>query len=206
MKKKNNDLKITASMNGDQLSVDITDKLFPTDENHDGIHKKIISAKIVKGDMMQVKFSYVAPDGVKYIGNLSPEGIIHPDMRACLTRLIPHLINICEQIESPLKESDILADPQYISEVFKQYSIEGFSIHGSGDDESVSVFGNKLIEAGEISLCSPAIAPTCGYDYRSEFFELIEAARYEAERYLNGKFAMKQQVMDFEQMEEQAAQ
>lgn len=198
--KKTDDTLVSVSINGDELSKNIEEKLFSQPENHDGLHKKIISAKIVKGEMMQVKFCYTAPDGVKYVGQLSPEGLIHSDLKDSMSALVPHLINICEQKEYPVKEKDMGLDAISLKEKFDKYFIEGFAIHGSGDDEAVSVFGNKLLQFGSISLTSPAITCHADYDYINEFFEIIESCKYEASLYIEGKFAAKQQVMDFEQL------
>lgn len=198
--------KLAQATQSETMAESIEKKVFGGNEDHSGIHKKIISCKVVKDGQMQVKFTYVAPDGIKYSGGLNPEGLIHSDMRECLTRLIPHLINICEQVESPVKKGDVNGDPEYISEEFKEYSVEGFHITGSGDDESLSIFGEKLITHGSLSLQSPPVNPASNYDFIDELFELIEQCRYEAEAYINGKFAAKQQVMDFDSMEATAAQ
>lgn len=198
--------RLSNAIESETITEPIEKKAFGGDENHEGIHKKIACFQLVKGTRAKVDFTYTAPDGTVFKGDLTPGNDIHSDMKDCLTKLIPHLINICEQYESPIKGADVTADPEYIKEEFKAYSVEGFEISGSSEDEKVSIFGNKLIEHGQISLASPGIISQSNYHYAGELFELIETCKYEAEQYLNGKFSAKQQVMDFDSMEAAAAE
>ncbi|MDR3271933.1 MAG: hypothetical protein LBT29_00420 [Flavobacteriaceae bacterium] len=116
------------------------------------MHIEIKKAKI-KGRMF-LSYDYEQKtEEVRNTLSASSDAVIHPDMRAALDALIPHFAFLTEEI----CEGDFLhANQTKEGNVFKKYSVDGFSVGGTGESEGVTLIGNKtLLSDKKVNFNSP---------------------------------------------------
>ena len=118
--------------------------------------------------------------------------IVHPDMRAAMKRLVPHLVIMTEQrewtaeVRSGSTDAEIDAPNMQVTEV---------TISGN----AVTLVGTRLLESGYvIRVQSYRLDMENGcYPWSSDLSEAIENVKYEAEEFLKGKWGVRQQMLEF---------
>jgi len=133
---------------------------------------------------------------------------MHEDCQQAFLNLIPHLVLICE-LEKPKKEiksyfhTDVDGTDEDKDSLNKKYSIDEFSITGSGDAEGLVIKGTKFLSSGKtIKLVTPSIRldDDNDYDFLEELNKRIDKLKDEVFQYLNGKHApLPQQAMNFDE-------
>lgn len=145
-------------------------------------------------------------DGIRRSG----ASVIHNDLQLAMDRLKPHLAVICEQVEdSKIKDIEDLENLDLIGD-YKTNSIEkkilmffvtGFTLEGSGENESVTLTGFRRLSTGEdLPLKSPKTKWAGVYQFIDELRATVDFIIHEVEEYMNGKAAPKmvQQNLEFE--------
>ena len=74
-------------------------------------------------------------------------------------------------------------------EVTDLFTVNGFKITGSTDNEGYIITGEKWVSYGSISLETPKITSSTGYPFFDQLQSAVEEARNEVEQYMNGKAA-----------------
>ena len=76
-------------------------------------------------------------------------------------------------------------------DVWKDFTVTGFSIGGSGDNEGVTLIGQKKLSTEKILNITTPFEKWEGseYSFISELADAIESCKHEVEQYLNGKMA-----------------
>jgi hypothetical protein len=150
------------------------------------IIKTITKAKIVKNGNLEVVYKFTTSDGVVHNSTETSDGQCHRDLLDAFALLVPHLINIADQKEGPINPE------KYEAEDGELYSVTGFVITGSGEEEGVMLIGQKLISSKSLNLITPICSLSDDYKFKGDLFETLESCKFEAQEYLNGKFAVKQ--------------
>jgi hypothetical protein len=139
---------------------------------------------------------------------------IHDDLANAFKALVPHFAGICEELEDAIISKAIYQkdDLSYLDNLednenpLKYYSVKGFSIGGSGDDEGVTISGNKKLQSGKLVNFNTPFTKFFDFDnysYCSELRNALDNLRSEVYDYLEGKQAPpRQQSIDFEKTEE----
>ena len=129
--------------------------------------------------------------------------IVHKDLKACMTALIPHLALLTEQREAENKtlkqlEADRIQDGNSRS-VFRLMNVDTLTL--SDEETSVTISGQRILQSGHvITVESPKIAAvdTEHYKYCNDLFLAIEAVVYEAKQYWQDKkWGIKEGDLDF---------
>lgn len=140
--------------------------------------------------------------------------LVHIDLLNAFKKLNPHLAVICEEInafditdiEKIVSSDDEEAydklpdDEKKISDIMSQYSVTGFTIDSTGENEGVSLVGTKKLSTGEpLKLDAPKKKYNGNYHFINEFRVAVDACVFEVSEYMNGKGApiMVQTDMDF---------
>lgn len=159
---------------------------------------KINKAKIKNKLFLYYEYSLMAGD-VNYDIKTSSDAPIHDDLRNAFRNLIPHFAFLCEEIgEYKMMEFiDGKSSPE--DEFYIKYSVNQFSIGGSGDSEGITLSGNKRVGTGVVNFNTPFLRYSDEYEYMNEFIAAIETAKDEVRLYIDGKHAPKaQQEMVFD--------
>jgi hypothetical protein len=177
--------------------------------------ESLIKPIVIRGANIKDSFCnyiYELTSGPTYGDGIRRSGasIIHDDLQHSMNRLRPHLAVICEQIDdSRIKD---IADLEELdpTEDYKTNSIEkkvlmffvtGFTLEGSGENESVSLTGFRRLTTGEdLPLKSPKTKWAGVYQFVDELRSAVDLIIHEVEEYMNGKAAPKmvQQDLGFE--------
>lgn len=156
---------------------------------------KIIKAKVTKEKTLIAVYKNENDDTVTIEG----KNIVHKDLEACFTELVPHLAFLCEQKEADGKQSfDELPD-----DILNTLEVSGFSIGGDGDSEGVTLTGKRFLKSKKVlNLNAPFTMFSNDneeYNYSFELMESINACKYEVEQYLTAKkWAIVQQELPFD--------
>ncbi len=156
---------------------------------------KIIKAKVTKEKTLIAVYKNENDDTVTIEG----KNIVHKDLEACFTELVPHLAFLCEQKEADGKQSfDELPD-----DILNTLEVSGFSIGGDGDSEGVTLTGKRFLKSKKVlNLIAPFTMFNNENEEYKQAFELqqaIEACNYEVEQYLTAKkWAVVQQELPFD--------
>lgn len=148
-------------------------------------------------------YSYELTDGATAGDKVSRKGaaVIHEDMKLAFQVLNPHLAAICEEIEV-YPALDLRKIQKYDSLIHKEgslehkvshFSVTGFKVLGSGDNEAVSLVGEKRLSTGDsVGLTTPNIKwEDSTYLFIPELKAAVNNCILEVEEYMNGKAAPK---------------
>lgn len=128
--------------------------------------------------------------------------LYHPDFANAFCELIPHLVLITEQehdievinlitswIDKGIESID--KDDKIFNDILNMYKPSMVVFKGSGEKESVSIQGEKMLKKMHefMGITTPAIKWTYGYTYMNELKIVCDDIRHEAIEYLNGKKA-----------------
>lgn len=172
------------------------------------MNRKIIKAKInsqcLDVEMSETHDSTNGP--MTNIISMKCAGIIHNDLRNAFSRLALHMIAICdlrtsERISKKTFEMDDMSD-------FEEYSIKGFSIGGSDEYEGVVLIGSRRFESGKVLNIVSPFTPFANakdpYKFEDYLYNDMQAAIYEVELYIAGKFLIAQLEIPFNDYNEEA--
>lgn len=150
----------------------------------------------------ELKTGPTAGDSCKRSG----ASIIHEDLQTSFNKLKPHLAVICEEIDgkkisdiSEYESLDLLEDYKVnsIEKKVLQFFVTGFSIEGTGENESVSLVGIKRLSTGDdLQLKTPKIKWSGVYEFVDELRASVDEIIVEVENYMNGKSAPKMVQQD----------
>ena len=173
---------------------------------------KITKAKL-KNRSLEVEYketrSFVNSDGemVQSERDITSKcyDICHDSLIEAFDRLKPHAALIAD-VREAIKVELSIQSGQIINafdrEDLKTLTISGFVITGSEDDgsEAIMIIFTKKTGARVLNIITPAVKfEDADYDYCGELKEVAENCIEEVEEYLNGKVAVKQLEMDFDE-------
>jgi hypothetical protein len=162
---------------------------------------KIKKAKIKKMSLEVEMEEIIFPENASPITNdvtKKSDQLIHEDLRVAFDKLKPHLVLICEQIESDsIQASKLDTSPMAYNGILDNVQISGFVI-GGDDNQGVTIIGSKNIDLGTLNIISPFVKYDSDYQHGNELAIAIDACVYEVEQYLfEGKCAVKQMELPF---------
>ena len=128
--------------------------------------------------------------------------VIHRDLRNAFTALVAHLAIITEQREAVGKnlgmlQAERIADPDE-NGIHKRLGVDGITL--TDGEQGVSLQGYRILSHGVMRMDTPSVTlnDEDGYTYRNELGADIEAVKYEARQYLDGKYGIMQSELEFE--------
>ncbi len=154
----------------------------------------IISAKIKDG---VCEYSYEINSGPcegDQVKGRKGINIVHEDLTTSFSELNVHLA-ILDDAFTEAGDDLSLAD---MARATNSFTVTGFKVSGTEDNESFSLIGEKWVKHGSIALESPKISKASAYPFYSELQESMEAARNEVLAYMNGKSAPKYEQTEME--------
>lgn len=152
---------------------------------------KIKKAKIKDGLFLEVEYSEELPGHSRKDTTLKCTVPIHEDLKDAFAKLHKHLAILCDDISTRAKTID-----SWDFDNASDYTVRGFSIGGSDENEGVTISGSKEAKHGIVNLNSP-FQKWEGSEYKfiSDLSENIEECIYEVDQYLfNGKRAPEKQT------------
>lgn len=150
---------------------------------------RIKKAKIKDDLFLDVEYTEELPGHSKKDTKLSCTVPVHEDLKSKFARLHVHLAILCDEVKSPKK-----GDLELIS--YPEFTVRGFSISGTEENEGVTINGYKEGKFGNVNLNTPLTKyDDSEYPFISDLAEDIQACVYEVEQYLfHGKRAPEQQL------------
>ena len=155
----------------------------------------ILKAKVTKDNTLEAMFKNENGDTVTIDG----KNIVHKDLTAAFTALIPHFAFLCEQRESYM--IDIM--PDLPDTIYENLEVTGYSVGGSDSSEGATLTGKRFLKSSKIlNLNSPFTMfsnENEEYKYAFELHEVIQNCNFEVEKYLfEKKWAIVQQDLPFD--------
>jgi len=111
---------------------------------------------------------------------------VHNDMIDAFHSLQPHLAVLDDAFTTGAGFDEIQGE-----DAIHHYSVSGFTVVGSDENEGFILMGEKWVRHGSITLKTPKITKASSYPHFEELLEAIEGARQEVELYMGGKAAPK---------------
>lgn len=145
---------------------------------------------VIKDDFCNYSFEIYEGVGLGDTHNVKGSGIVDQDMIIAFQVFNRHLAaidDVFKHSETEVENIDLMEN----NELSALYSVNGFSIHGSSENESIVLSGNKYVNSsgGRIDLKTPRI-PLDGlssYRWWNELKTASDNARKEVELYKLGK-------------------
>ena len=156
---------------------------------------KIKKASIKDDLFLNVEYTEDLPGHSKKETKLTCTVPVHEDLKEAFQKLHKHLAILCDEVKVKGKNFATIDHDD-----FQLFSIRGFSIGGSDDNEGVTITGYKEGKYGDVNLNSPFTKwEGADYPFSSDLGSDIEQCIYEVNEYLfNGKRAPEKQLeMDF---------
>lgn len=124
--------------------------------------------------------------------------LAHDELIAAFENLRKHMIKICDFKKSELITRDNIEN--FDTSILDEYSVYGFSVGGNEDSEGVTLIGCRKFDSGKVLNIVTPFTPYSSDDYEfgNTLASDIEACIYQVEEYLNGKCAVKQLEIPFE--------
>lgn len=136
-------------------------------------------------------YAYELKEGIGSGDEISRKGssIIHPDMHKALGMLDVHLAVIDDAFHH--KGIEIIdIDNHHADEITAAYKVYGFSISGTGENESVVLLGAKSISiGGHIDIKTPRIEFEGNYRWHNELRVAVDNMIAEVKAYMSGYIA-----------------
>lgn len=130
-------------------------------------------------------------------------GLVHDDLKKAFSKLPLHLIKICDLRKAELINAETF-DMTDLSE-FDDYTVTGFSIGGEDEHEGAVIIGSRKFPSGKVlNITTPFTKfsdENHPYEHEDELYNDIQACIYEVELYLEGKYAIKQLELPFDEVE-----
>lgn len=149
----------------------------------------VITAATIKDD--QCNYGYeikTGPGAGDKIPTRKGSSFVHEDMLNSFLALRIHLAIIDDAFKYS-KVKVTTPDAMQDHEITELFTLTGFKISGSEENEGYILIGEKWVTHGSISLETPKMSSSSGYPFFSELKEAVENARTEVEQYMNGKSA-----------------
>lgn len=159
---------------------------------------KITKVKLSKGGTLEVAF--VDDDGNDVA--LKGKNVVHEDLKARLTALVPYFAELTEQRESPMIDWGNLGSIEN-EDLLHRISVTGVTVKGFDTDKQCVLVGKRTLATSKVlNVCSPLT----GFDIDTEAYErcedlrdAVEALLYEAKAYVNDKkWGVIQQEINFD--------
>lgn len=152
-------------------------------------------------------YSYELVSGITKGDELNRKGslIVHDDMHAAFKKLHPHFAVLCEEIEaSKIRDIESIADydadahsEKSIEYKVSRFSVESFTIKGTGENRAFILNGTKMLSTGEcISFATPKTELEGDYHFINELKVAIDDCVFEVEEYMKGKSKPKMVQME----------
>jgi hypothetical protein len=141
-------------------------------------------------------------DGIDHHFEVSKvcESLIHNDFKDAMAALVPHLIQLCDLREG-FKGKTKLTPEQIMEDVeIGHIGVTSFTIDDAG--EGVTLTGYKKIGNKQLNLNAPHqkfVDEHSPYAYGEDLSICIMQCKAEAEQYMEGKCAIRQTSMDFDE-------
>ncbi len=159
---------------------------------------KVTKVKLIKNGCLEVHYFENSDEVV-----LKGSNQVHPDLKAAMNRLVPHLCDITEQKEAEKYDWND-QDCEFNQDLLKNLGVSGFTISGEDAFEQVIITGRRLLSATRkvLNLNTPQIcldAEQDEYEHLNDLQEVIDAVCEEAKQYLKErKYGVTQQEFNFE--------
>lgn len=165
---------------------------------------KIKKAKVKSNRTLEVEFIEFKDDGSQNLHTIKGNQLAHDDLLKTFANLVFHLLFICDLKESSIDTKHEGFDP----ENYPNLKVNQFSIGGDSDSEGVTIVGSKKINNKILNLTAPFQKyDDEEYNHCAELAEDLQACMYEVREYLfNGKYALKQEEISFEDDEKTGAE
>lgn len=147
----------------------------------------IKKAKLTKGRTLEITLKEYAEVG----GNMATNEVVkkcgylaHDDLLSAFEDIVPHMMNICEMHGNA-----------------GDFNVTGFVLSQSEETNAVMFMGSKTLSTGKVLNLNTPLQDMFGSDYRleDELNEAVEKAISEVEQYLDGKCAVKQTKIEFDE-------
>lgn len=122
---------------------------------------------------------------------------VHDDMVDAFSDLNVHLAVIDDAFQYVFDELHSL-DELKDHDVTGRFTVTGFKISGTQENEGYILMGEKYVSHGNIGLETPKITSGLSYPFFDKLKEGVEKARVEVEAYMNGKAAAKVEQGEFD--------
>lgn len=119
------------------------------------------------------------------------EAIIHDDMTDAFTELKVHLAVADDAFKHLFPELPEMKKLK-AHKVIDDFTVTGFKVTGSEEDEGYVINGEKWVSLGVMSIDTPKIGKGSNYKFFEDLKDAIAKAREEVELYMNGKCTPKE--------------
>lgn len=150
---------------------------------------KIIKAKLLKGDKVEIDFTQKSNSEEKPANcSLEQEGAPRKELRNAMAALAPHAALFCEFVPKPKSKKFDDVDP----ELFNDFSVSGFTIvSNKNGDEGVILTARKTLSTGiTFGWNTPTIPfdseEDASYPFGQELSDAIDVCLDEFREYING--------------------
>lgn len=116
--------------------------------------------------------------------------MVHDDMITAFRSLNVHLAIIDDAFKYSGEQLESL-DQYRNHDIVDIFSVTGFKVQGTDENEGYVIVGEKWVHHGSIALETPKITSSSNYEFYEELKEAVETAKTEVEQYMNGKQAPK---------------
>jgi len=139
---------------------------------------------------------------------IKSSGLVHEDLINTFNKLALHMIVICDMKKSELINEENI--DEFDMSLISDYQVKGFSLGGDDENEGASIIGARKFSSGKVlNIVTPFTKFNDGNDpymFNGDFYNDIDAAIYQVDQYLDGKYAIKQLELPFDEVEVLEAQ
>lgn len=144
----------------------------------------------LKEDVLEIEYEQIIDDPeqgpvintFKLNGGNKP----HQDLKDSLKNLRFHAAMICEQVPAKTKHED---------GALEHYSVTGFSIGGSDENEGVTIIAQRKLASGQVlNLIAPFTKWESEYKHTTDLYPDVAIVLQECLNFLNGKYAPNPQL------------
>ena len=172
------------------------------------MNRKIIKAKLNSQSLdIEMSETHETENGpLTNIISMKCSGLVHDDLRVAFSNLALHMIVICDLRKADLIYKDSFESPEMSD--FDDYRIKGFSIGGNDENEGAVLIGSRRFESGKVLNIVTPFTPFADaqdpYKFEEDLYNDMQAALYEVELYLAGKYLIKQLEIPFDEYQEES--
>lgn len=148
---------------------------------------KIIKAKILKGDKVEVDYQKTESDLSFTEINEKHNSAPHKDLTKAFAAIAVHAALLSEFIS--VNEIADIEEPEHPK--LKDFTVSGFTVVGDEEEEGVIITGLKTLRSGKMMMFNTPLtryndASDNRYDYLDDLQKVVNLARKEVKRYLEG--------------------
>lgn len=170
-------------------------KLTITESVVDAIFEKEVKPYVIKEASLKdgsCPYVYEVTDGINKgdTHKVNAQGYVHDDMNRAFTTLNVHMAFIDDVFKHSNIEIDDI-DKMHGHDLTFLYTVTGFQIKGSDENEGVVLIGTKYLSVGgrsDVKTPKIALDKTSSYKWFNELNDAINIAKREVELYKEGKF------------------